>query len=350
MMCIMEVMDEIFNKALVITDAHFGRGSNSITANQDNIDFLIWAIDRAKSWGAKTCIFMGDYFDNRYQLGVITINYALNGLEMLNEAFEQVYMISGNHDLPFREKRHHSSIEIARNLSRVKILRDPTTLGDVTFLPWLVGNEHKTIRNIKSRYVFGHLELPGFVLNSGISMPESADLIKADEFLHSEYVFTGHFHARQTKKFKNTNIVYTGNIMPFNFCDANDSNRGIMLLEFGKDPIFEAWPDQPLYTSINLSTLLKDEKKYLKPKMTLKVMVDIPTSHEDIQEMKDIFSKTHGLRKLQALPVDHEEEQEMDDTVQFRDVDQMFMEGLQAVESKGLSNNKLVDIYSKLCN
>jgi DNA repair exonuclease SbcCD nuclease subunit len=37
----------------------------------------------------------------------------------------------------------------------------------------------------------------------------------------AEYVFSGHFHFRQAKE----NIVYTGNIMPFNFADAWDEDR-----------------------------------------------------------------------------------------------------------------------------
>jgi DNA repair exonuclease SbcCD nuclease subunit len=243
-------MSGLFEKVMVITDAHFGRAGNSAVANQDNLDFLEWAIDRGRCWGATICIFMGDWFDNRYSIGVFTLNSALLGLEMLNTAFEKVYFLSGNHDLPFRDKRDSASIEIARNLCNIEIIRNPTTINNVTFLPWLVGNEQKKIKHIKSRYVFAHLEMSGFLMNSKVVLPDNPSLITADQFTTVESVFTGHFHKRQIQK----NIVYTGNIFPFNFSDQGESDRGLMLLQWGKDPIFEAWPEQPLYNRpINLA-------------------------------------------------------------------------------------------------
>ena len=41
--------------------------------------------------------------------------------------------------------------------------------------------------------------------------------------------------------------------MPFDFTDDGETERGMMLLEWGHDPIFRTWPDQPLYRSIKLS-------------------------------------------------------------------------------------------------
>ena len=38
---------------------------------------------------------------------------------------------------------------------------------------WLVGDEWKKIPKIKSKYMFGHFELPTFKLNAMVEMPRS---------------------------------------------------------------------------------------------------------------------------------------------------------------------------------
>jgi DNA repair exonuclease SbcCD nuclease subunit len=335
----------LFKKAVIFTDFHFGRGGNNPVANQDNLDFLDWAIERAKSWGAETCIFMGDWFDNRYSIGVLSLHSSLLGMEKLNDAFGKIYWLIGNHDAPYKDKLNSSSIEIGRTFSNIEIIRKPTNIEDITLLPWLVGDEPKKIKNLKSRYVFGHLEMNGFMMNSQVILPNNPSLIQPDQFTGPEFVFSGHYHARQYKE----NIVYTGNVMPFNFSDANDPERGMMLLEWGKEPIMETWPGQPLYTTLSLSTLLQDEGKYLRPKMTAKVRVDMEMPYEDSQEIKEILMKTYDLRRLELLPMDEDTtEQEFEESVEFKDVDQLVIEGLLSVESTGLNNQKLVAIYETL--
>ena len=182
-------MANLFQKVAWITDTHFGRSGNSPMASQDTLEFMDWALERAQSWGAETMIFGGDYFDNRNTIGVLTLNYALEGLEKINKSFKKTYILSGNHDLPYREKREFSSVEIARNLPNIELIRNPTTIGDVTMLPWLVGDEPKKVKHLKSRYVFGHLEMPNFKMNANVILPDNPNLLQADQFLNQEHVF-----------------------------------------------------------------------------------------------------------------------------------------------------------------
>ena len=44
------------------------------------------------------------------------MNATIRDLKLLNDAFEKVYFITGNHDLYYREKRDLNSIEFARDL------------------------------------------------------------------------------------------------------------------------------------------------------------------------------------------------------------------------------------------
>ena len=338
-------MDQLFNKAMVIADAHFGRSSNATQANQDNLDFLRWAIDEARAWGADQCIMLGDWFDNRTSVGVETMSYALRGLELLSEGFKKTWFISGNHDLFFKNRRDISSIEFAKHIANITVINEPTTIDGATFLPWLVGDEHKSLCLTGSRYTFGHLELPGFLLNARIVMPETPHTPDVRLFNCQEAVFTGHFHARQIQK----NICYIGNVMPFNFTDEGDDDRGMMLLEWGHDPIFRVWPSQPTYRSVKLSDLLEDPDRILKQDMTLKVAVDVTLLFEEAQEMRETLVSTYGLRKVELNHARDEIDQtSFEPDAALHTVDQLVVEGLRAIDSTGLSKDRLIEIYTGL--
>lgn len=337
-------MNSLFHKALVISDAHFGRSGNSIIANQDNIDFLRWAIETAKTWGAETCLMLGDWFHNRSLVGVETMHFALKGLEMISTGFKQSFFISGNHDQFFKTRRDITSVEIINYIPNITLINDPLTIGDITFLPWLMPGEHKTLDLSSTRYLFGHFELSGFLSNTGHQMPEGEHSQTVDAFRNPEYVFTGHFHARQNKK----NVCYIGNFFPFDFSDAGDSNRGIMLLEYGKEPEFRSWPDQPLYQTMTLSQMLSEPEK-LASKMTVRVTIDLPLRYEEAQELRNSMITDYGLRKIELINGHLDGEQDFDDAkVQFKSVDQIVISGLESIDSKELSSGRLIEIYTGL--
>lgn len=335
----------MFKKILWFTDIHYGRSGNSSIANQDNIDFIEWAIDEAKTWGAETTIFGGDWHDNRHALGVSTIDYSIKGLDLLNDNFKNVFYIPGNHDLFYRDKRDIASIEFAKYLENIHIIKNPTTIDDVTLLPWLIGDELGLLKTLKSKYVFSHLELSGFMMNANVELPDAPHLANAEDLKNAGDVFSGHFHKRQTKG----RITYTGNAMPFNFSDANDTDRGIMLLEYGHEPIFKSWKDQPQFYTGNFSEILANPQ-VLKPKMIVKSYADMVLTQEEIQELKDSLSKTYGLRKMEIMPLKTENigDTEFKKNIEFKSVDQMILEGFKEVKSSNIRLDKLTKIYTDI--
>jgi hypothetical protein len=340
-------VSNLFKKAFFFTDIHFGRNANSPVSLNDNLEFLRWAIDEAKTQGAETCIFGGDWHDNRHSLHISTLNASIEGLQLLNDAFGSIHFLPGNHDLFYRDKRDTSSIEFARYLPNINLIRQPTTIGNVTLLPWLVGDEHKRIKTKQSRYTFAHLEMPGFLMNAKVEMPESAHAVQAVSFADQEHVFTGHFHMRQVQN----NVCYTGNVMPFTFSDNWDADRGMMILEWGKDPQFFAWPGQPLFRTMRLSELLENPGKYLTQNLTARVTLDLELSYDEAQIVRDEFVKDFSLRKMELV---HQTTQATEDTfshdVVFQSVDQIVIDGLLSVSRKGFNPDLLVDIYKALPN
>ena len=98
-------------------------------------------------------------------------------------------------------------------------------------------------------------------------------------------VFTGHFHKRQHMQ----NVTYMGNAFPHNYADAWDDDRGMMILEWGGQPKYINWPDMPRYITIKISQLLEDPEKYLKPKMYVRVTLDIKISYEEANFIRETF-------------------------------------------------------------
>lgn len=97
---------QLFNKAIVWTDCHFGLRHNSVQHNQDVIDFIEWMIITGKEKGAETCIFMGDYHHHRNSVNAQTQDFMIRGMQLLNDNFNKTYFLVGNHDLYFLSLIH----------------------------------------------------------------------------------------------------------------------------------------------------------------------------------------------------------------------------------------------------
>ena len=338
-------MSNLFNKAALFTDIHFGLKSNSIQHNEDCLNFVKWATAKAREEGCETAFFLGDWHNNRASINILTLGYSLQALEHLNGNFNQVFFIPGNHDLYYRDKRDVQSVEWAKHLSNVTICNDWFSDGDVVIAPWLCGDDHKRIPKLKGRYMFGHFELPGYLMNAMVAMPEHGE-VSRDHFGGFDHVFTGHFHKRQTQK----NITYIGNCFPHNYADAGDDERGLTILEWGKDPEYHAWPDQPRYRVFQLSDVLQHTEQMLQPGMHVRVNLDVDISYEEATFIKETFINTYGLREITLIPAKVTEltEYQIQGNIEFESVDQIVYSQLSNIDSNQYNPNLLLDIYRNL--
>jgi len=337
-------MSNLFKKALVFTDLHLGLKSNSQSHNQDCLDFVTWAVNLGKEKGCDTCIFMGDWHNNRSTINLVTLDFSLKALELMSNAF-QVFFIPGNHDLYFRDKRDIQGAEWARHIPNITIVNEFFKDSDVSIVPWLVKDEHKKIEKITSKYCFGHFELPHFYMNAQIQMPDHGE-IQQDHFKGIEQVFSGHFHKRQNGK----NINYIGNCFPHNYSDVGDDERGCMVLEWGEEPEYFSWPDQPRYRIYQLSHLLNKAETILKPKMHVRVNLDIDISYEEATFVKETFVDTYKLRELTMIPVKKDVSSDVvtPGSIEFLSVDQIVNAEISQIKSDHYDPNVLIDIYRNL--
>src|SRR6056300_519671 len=319
---------------------------NSRVHNQDCEDYIDWYIEQAKAHGCETALFCGDWHHNRNSLNLTTMDATIRSMEKLGKAFEQCLMFVGNHDLYYKDKRDVSSTEFARHIPGITVVDTIMESDDVALVPWLVGDEWKKMEKIKSKYLFGHFELPSFYMNALVKMPDHGDL-KVEHFKNQEYVFSGHFHKRQ----KQGKVHYIGNAFPHNYADAWDDDRGMMILdkENNLEPEYINWPNCPKYRTVKLSQLLDDTDNLIKPKMYLRVTLDLPVSYEEANFLKETFIKQYNCREITLIPQKQIEEISTDlDIAQFESVDQIVASEIAELDTQNFNKKMLLDIYNGL--
>ena len=330
----------------MFTDIHFGLKGNSRIHNDDCEEFIDWFIEQAQENNCETAIFCGDWHHNRNSLNLTTMDATIRSMEKLGAAFEQCLMFVGNHDLYYKDKRDVSSTEFARHIPGITVVDKILEKDDVALVPWLVGDEWKKIGKIKSKYLFGHFELPSFYMNAMVQMPDHGDL-RSEHFVHQDYVFSGHFHKRQ----KQGKIHYIGNAFPHNYADAWDDKRGMMILDRENDgePEYIDWPDCPKYRKVKLSQLIDEKDTLLKSKMYLRVELDLPISFEEASFIKETFINDYDCREITLIQQKHLEELNSElDISQFASVDQIVSEEISKLDTESFNKKMLLDIYNEL--
>lgn len=334
----------LFKKTAIFTDIHYGLKSNSLQHNVDCSAFIDWFIDTAKKEKCETCFFLGDWNHHRATINIHTLQFGLQALEKLSKAFDQVFFIPGNHDLYYRDRRDIHSVEWAKHLPNISIINTFYSKGDVTIIPWLVQDEYKKLKKLKGKYLFGHLELPYFYMNAMVEMPDQGE-INSDYLSGFDQVYSGHFHKRQAKK----NIWYIGNSFPHNYADAGDNARGMMILDWGKDPEFRSWPKQPLYRVYNLSEVLENPKGLLLPEAHVRVHLDIDISYEESNFIRETLIPEYKLREMALIPIKVEQStQNALESIKFESVDQILIDQINSIESATFDKKMLLDIYNSL--
>jgi len=182
-------------------------------------------------------------------------------------------------------------------------------------------------------------------MNAMVEMPDHGE-VRREDFNNFEHVFSGHFHKRQTKK----NITYIGNCFPHNYADAGDGERGLTIIDWGKEPEFHAWPNQPMYNVWDLSTVIDRGDVLLKPRMNVRVQLDIEISYEEANYIKETFVEKYQLREMSLIPNKRAalEEDMAPGDVKFESVDQIVIDQITKIDSQMYDPKLLLQIYQTL--
>ena len=214
------------SKIVILTDTHFGARSDSLIFNEFFYDFYEnQFFPYVKNHPEiTTFLHMGDCLDRRkyinYKIAKDFRERFIRGLDELNIP---CHFIVGNHDIYYKNTLEVNCYNELTLPERSNVYSEPTivTIGnyDMAFIPWLTEENQSQFYSLINepgvQIAFGHLEVSGFEMHSGIM---SQTGISKTIFNKFDMVMSGHFHKRST----DGHIYYLGCPYEMTWADCND--------------------------------------------------------------------------------------------------------------------------------
>lgn len=338
----------VFEKAAIFTDIHFGLRNDSEQHNQDCLEFVEWFADQAVQNTCDTVIFMGDWFHNRVRTEVRTAYYSKKAIEILGNLPMNVWWLLGNHDIYMKNDREIHSLMYLNNYKNIKLIEKVTQIEDVVFSPWLVGDDQSILLSTRGKYIFGHFELPFFLMNQVIEKIYDGEGLHIDDFQGCDAVYSGHFHKRQVRLNKHKiPIHYIGNPFGHDFNDCNDHERGMAILQYGETiPEYISWPLAPTFDRYDMSEVVEmmEETKPINTRSTIEIVDDLDLPADISNELREtIEARNVKIRRPKKAVV---AEDKSSDVVKFNSLDEMIESKLKSMIYDGNYDPQLlIDLY-----
>lgn len=311
------------NKYCCISDLHLGCHGDSPSWHSTTLTWGKWLKNELESKGISDIIICGDFFNNRNEIGVNTISVASELMSIWKDF--DIIMISGNHDLFYKDRTDVTSISIFEGHSNIEIISDMDTRTIngkiVTFIPW--GQDIKKCP--KSDIIFGHLEIDGFRMMpgriaQGCTTPRSLTS-------KSDLVFSGHFHLRDERKYKNGKIIYVGSPYQMNWGEAGNI-PGYYIVDIGNlEYTFSENTISPVYVKLDSNDISKNNIEG----NIVSIDIDSSMPEDEIEKLKQsIYSKNPSEIKFNILREDLSSDTkiEYDGTVDILEVMNQYVDDL----------------------
>ena len=284
-------------KLLLIGDLHFGEKSNSEKFNKQVMSFLGWACDTGVANEVDGVIQLGDYYHTRHKIDVSTLNYGIQGAELLASTFDpsNVFVLIGNHDLYYLERLDMSSvnclkkhINVVSDICDIADLNDSYESGEVLLTPWVTDGEmwdSVVVKSSEYPYVMGHFEFQGFMLNEGYAVEHG---YSHRSLKRAKRVISGHYHSPQQKD----NVQYAGTPYPITMNEANEPH-GVYILDTETDELEFIQYEAVKVISVPYDEVDADFIDGLDPENT-SIRIEFPDDLEDetiVDEFKEVLSE-----------------------------------------------------------
>jgi len=355
-------------KTASFTDIHWGCKNNSEQHLQDCDRYIDWFCENVrKDPTIDSIVFMGDWYENRTALNIMTLSYSHRGAEKLNDLGLPVYFIIGNHDLYHKHTRELYSTITFDTFSNFIIVNEPTVfpelgVGGAMLSPFLFPEEYPGLikyRDLKTWW--GHFEFKDFVVTGySMKMPTGPD---ASDFAGPDRIFTGHFHKRQHDR----NVYYIGNTFPTNYGDVDDDERGMMIYDHKANKAkFLDWEDCPKYRKVRLSVMLGGNVDIPKGARVKCIIDDSNVTSQEINALRVQTLAKYDLREF----VTEEDTQELDEILTSTEtevvinddgtttevkvvqtnisIDELVLQMLENIEGESIDKAALISEYKKL--
>jgi DNA repair exonuclease SbcCD nuclease subunit len=227
-------------KVLLFSDIHIHNHKKSYDRLEDCLKALEWVFETAKKENIKNILFGGDILHERQKIDIFVYNKIYNSLsENLKDSDINFYCLLGNHDLWFNEKTTISGVYPFQSIQGFKVISNPETIqiddSEWDFLPFTHDpiESLKTFnkKNIKNRFLLGHISIDGAYLNSGsvsdVIVEHDGEMVKVSKEIFSNYKhsFFGHYHKSQNLT---DNVEYIGSPLELSFGESEEEKHIII--------------------------------------------------------------------------------------------------------------------------
>jgi DNA repair exonuclease SbcCD nuclease subunit len=218
----------------LITDTHAGIRNDNPAFQDYQSKCWRWFFDYIDEHNIKTVIHLGDIFDKKRNVSILTAHRLRNDfvVPLLDRGIE-THIICGNHDQYHKNTHEVNAIDelLTERYPNIHTYSMPTIINvgglDIQILPWITNSNYdvsiEAITNPKAEIVMGHLELIGFTMQRG-AIAEHGMLLEL--FENFDRVFSGHYHHRSSIG----NVSYIGAFGEYTWIDYDDP-RGFSVFD-----------------------------------------------------------------------------------------------------------------------
>lgn len=310
----------------------------------------------------KTVIQLGDLFDNRKVTHLQGLSESKRYFfDKLKEYDIELITLVGNHDSHYKDTISINSQRLLLGeYSNIIIFDEPTNFElafgvDVCILPWICQENYEqsmeTIKNSKSDFCFGHLELRDFAMHKGIMCDEGMEPNIFDKF---EFNFTGHYHHRSNRG----NIYYLGTPYELTWHDDSDP-KGFHIFDFESRQLEFINNPYKMFNKIYYDDL--NEEKTLKESIENNVLesysnsyVKVIVKNKDNPYLFDLFlDNLYKINPIDLVVIEDVSEvlnEQLEDIDETEDTMTILSKYIDNIKTKELNSNKLKGILSSLYN
>lgn len=328
-------------KICIFGDLHFEKEINKNSSIIDGklLESVNNMIFDMKQLNINTCIQLGDLFNNRKSINVLSGNNVLSYFQEFIDNKIFLYQIIGNHDC-FYNNTNVNSLSLLTKYNKseyIKIINDQYIFEDKSC--GLVSWNPKFSDTFKTKYLFGHFDILGFEMKKNIECRRG---INSDFLSNYNIVFSGHYHRKSNKK----NIIYTGSLLDLEFCDS-DIDHGYYILNTDNDEIEFIKNKITLYKKI----IYDDDPVNVNVENKL---VRIVCKKVTDQKKFDNYIKSlleNGAIEVKTIDIskDNNAINIESDICEIKDYDEMAKEYIKELKlMENINKEKLIDLFIKL--
>jgi len=320
---------------LLVTDTHLGLYGAADVWHDVTLRLFKTVADYCSRHNIDTIIHLGDFFNNRKNINVKSLDYADAIGNILND-FKTILVV-GNHDTYYKNQIKPHSLVVFNKFENIMIIDEPTNLdGNIGLVPWGLD-----FSMLETPYLMGHFEVNGFRMNSGYSM--MGGKLNVSDFKNYDKVISGHYHTPMYDE----NVNYLGSPFQQNFADVG-SKRGFYVFDDGELDFIE-FLEAPRFVKINTS---KFEEHFSRvPGNIVKLIFD--EDYGTVENTK-ILEKIQLTGPFQLHPDFSNISGDLEETESIEDVDmkdnkEIVDEYVKTIEiPRNLEPNVVVRMFSNL--